>query len=144
VSEIPLLLEAVHPDPNINVPLLRKSLEHITAHPEQWEQHSWAVQTESCGTQFCLAGWAVSLAGHDIEWGEPDEFGERFADGVIGEYDSLGNPESVENVARRELGFTANNRGGYMFFGSNTLGNLWHLANTLTCGEIDVPEEFLR
>ncbi len=71
-------------DPLPNVPLLRKVREHIGAHPEEWWQGSWRIipdgsltapsarraqrQVEQpfCGTTYCFAGWATTLAG--LEW----------------------------------------------------------------------------
>jgi len=44
-----------------NVPLLRKTLEHIEAHPEEWNQEYWR-----CGTTMCFAGTACHLDGG--EW----------------------------------------------------------------------------
>lgn len=44
----------------INVPLLRKVMEHIEAHPDEHDQSYWAKRTP-CGTTFCFAGWAVQL-----------------------------------------------------------------------------------
>lgn len=42
----------------VNVPLLRKTLEHIEAHPEEWNQSAWA-----CGTAGCFAWHAAMLDG---------------------------------------------------------------------------------
>src|SRR6478609_3488156 len=57
-------------DPVPNLPLLRKVLEHIDAHPEEWRQDSWATRTSAsaCGTAFCFAGHAVVLAGGELLW----------------------------------------------------------------------------
>lgn len=44
-----------------NVPLLRKTLEHIEAHPEEWKQKVWR-----CNSGMCFAGWAATL--HGAEW----------------------------------------------------------------------------
>ena len=57
-------------DPAPNLPLLRKVLEHIDAHPKEWRQDSWATRTSAsaCGTAFCLAGHAVVLAGGELHW----------------------------------------------------------------------------
>jgi hypothetical protein len=44
-----------------NVPLLRKTLEHIEAHPEEWYQNTWR-----CRTAMCFAGMACHLDGG--EW----------------------------------------------------------------------------
>lgn len=45
---------------SLNVPLLRKTMEHIEAHPEEHDQCWWA-RREDCGTTYCFAGWAVML-----------------------------------------------------------------------------------
>ena len=44
----------------INVPLLRKVMEHIEAHPEEWDQETWV---STCETKACFAGWACWLSG---------------------------------------------------------------------------------
>lgn len=44
-----------------NVPLLKKTLQHIEKHPEVWEQRAFR-----CGTQFCFAGHAALLAGSKL------------------------------------------------------------------------------
>jgi len=46
--------------PTPNLPLLRKVLDHIDAHPEEWRQGGWAIETE-CGTACCIAGFAVAM-----------------------------------------------------------------------------------
>ncbi|GIH91990.1 hypothetical protein ACFFMN_33720 [Planobispora siamensis] len=47
--------------PQINVPLLRRVLAQIEAHPQTWYQQTWR-----CESGMCAAGWAVELA--DGEW----------------------------------------------------------------------------
>lgn len=42
----------------INTDLLQRTLEHIEAHPEEWDQTVWA-----CETSACFAGHAVWLSG---------------------------------------------------------------------------------
>jgi hypothetical protein len=120
----------------INVPLLRKTLEHITAHPEEHNQSFWAVQTP-CGTAYCLAGHAVQLAGHEILWTDVCPCGcdsrERSAwhctDG-----------REIEYVATEELGLTED-QADDLFESRNTLHYLWRKAAHYTDGEIDVPEQ---
>lgn len=54
-----------------NLPLLRKILSHIDAHPDEWYQKFWArraVAESSCGTAFCIAGHAVVMAGGLPRW----------------------------------------------------------------------------
>jgi hypothetical protein len=53
-----------------NVPLLRKTLAHIEANPDQWDQSSWINE---CGTAFCFAGHAVRLHGGRIVESNDDE-----------------------------------------------------------------------
>lgn len=43
-----------------NWPLIIEVLHQIHRHPETWNQASWA---QPCGTQFCFAGHAITLAG---------------------------------------------------------------------------------
>lgn len=54
-----------------NIPLLRKTFEHIEAHPEEWNQGVWGSRWQSdsaCGTSFCFAGTAASINGNKIRW----------------------------------------------------------------------------
>lgn len=60
----------------VNVPFLRAVVAMIEAYPENWEQTSWCHVRSAedaadedgkplnlCGTKFCVAGWAVKMAG---------------------------------------------------------------------------------
>lgn len=47
----------------INVPLLRKTMEHIEQHPEEWDQSFWMSE---CGTKACFAGWACVFSGVEV------------------------------------------------------------------------------
>ena len=71
-------------EPTPDLPLLRKVLDYIDAHREQWLQQIWgtdrAILTEdgevdfdlsrppsACHTAHCIAGWAVILDGtHEV------------------------------------------------------------------------------
>lgn len=46
--------------PTLNVPLLRKTLEHIEAHPEEHDQCTWR---SPCGSTMCFAGHAAVING---------------------------------------------------------------------------------
>src|SRR3989337_610111 len=100
-------------EPTIDVPLLRKVLEHVTAHRELHVQRFWLVDLAgartshdwnqvleeegkaTCGTAGCLAGWTRLLAGY-----EPDVTLRR---GFLQDYvERDGRIEFVEAVARRE------------------------------------------
>jgi hypothetical protein len=45
-----------------NAELAWRVLDHIDAHPEQWDQGKWIGRAE-CGTVACFAGWTVMLSG---------------------------------------------------------------------------------
>lgn len=46
-------------------PLLHKVLDHIEAHPEEWDQTAWAIEVMkedgSCRTAYCFAGTTVAM-----------------------------------------------------------------------------------
>lgn len=126
----------------VNVPLLRKTLEHITEHPEEWEQGAWAMRN-SCGTACCLAGTAVVLAGHKLQW-EDCERGDYldFANCVETDDPMLRDTDavSIPVVAQRELNLPdfASTR---LFSANNSLADLWALAEDVTGGAIVMSEE---
>lgn len=96
--------------PRPNLPLLRKVLDHIDAHPNEWYQSEWGIRTDSypltfidgnapaCGTAFCIAGHAAVMSGATPVWGEEGNLsyirppGGGFAD--------------VQEFARKALGLT--------------------------------------
>lgn len=50
-------------EPTPNLPLLRKILDHIDAHPEEHDQETWE---SACGTTRCVAGWALHFDGQKV------------------------------------------------------------------------------
>lgn len=110
---------------SINVPLLRKVLEHITEHPEEWNQATWARET-ACGSVCCVAGHAAVMTGHTLKY----EDGRAYVttDG-----------RSIMEVAAEELGL-GDTQAINLFDGSNRLSTLWSYASHLTRGEIKVPD----
>lgn len=51
--------------PTPNTAFARQVLEHIEAHPEEWDQGSWGRRigtSNACGTAYCFAGHAVRMA----------------------------------------------------------------------------------
>lgn len=48
--------------PTPNAELAYKALDHIDAHPEEWDQATW-----HCGTAACFAGHALRLSGCQLE-----------------------------------------------------------------------------
>jgi len=115
----------------VNVPLLRKALEHITAHPEEWDQTQWAQQT-SCGTACCVAGHVALMTGHEIDFGRVDVYSEMVTHTTTGRY--------IEDVARYELGLTSD-QSRILFDEMNRLPTLWAYAKHLSNGEITAPPE---
>lgn len=49
-----------------NAELAYRVVDHIDAHPELWNQGVYIGKAE-CGTVACFAGWAVLLAGGEID-----------------------------------------------------------------------------
>lgn len=85
-----------------NYPLLRKTMEHIEAHPEEHDQRYWGLQTP-CGTTMCFAGHAVVLAGLTPVWNKDDRY--FLAEGeMIAAIDEEGTRWSVQVGAARALG----------------------------------------
>lgn len=54
-------VESMQELPRPNLPLLRKVLDHIDAHPEEWNQAQFAPQVGDCKTTYCVAGHAVAM-----------------------------------------------------------------------------------
>lgn len=93
-----------------NVALLRKTLEHIEAHPDEWDQKWWAARTK-CGTTFCFAGWTVALGSStEVAW----QYGYAVCTAT---------GELISDVARDLLGLD-DNQADRLFGGSNTLADI--------------------
>lgn len=120
----------------INVANLRKTLEHITAHPEEWVQEEWGIQ-RSCGTAYCVAGTAIAhLTTHRIHWVPMRVDGAQVS--RLGDVTVNGIVIGVVAAARDVLGLDAR-QAEVLFNASNTLGDLWHFAHRWTRGEIEIP-----
>jgi hypothetical protein len=87
--------------PEPNIPLLRKTIEHIEAHPEEWDQTTWAVRTP-CGTTMCFAGTALFVAGYTFNWSHRIE--ESSAATIRRSKTSGGKTWPIPWVAQEELG----------------------------------------
>ncbi|AMS02634.1 hypothetical protein BJD55_gp132 [Gordonia phage Yvonnetastic] len=48
----------------LNVELAERILEQVTKHPEHHDQGIWGTK-DDCGTNLCIAGWALVLSGQD-------------------------------------------------------------------------------
>lgn len=131
----------------INALLLRKELEHITAHPDQWRQGVWIglSQTSSCGTVACLAGNTVLHAG----WQPSTRYGEPYLLDTLPptvQFEFVARDDRVAEVraaAREELGLLPW-EATLLFDGSQSLVGLWIVASLLTDGEVEVPESIVR
>lgn len=84
----------------LNIPLLRKVMEHIEAHPDEWDQEAWAARTP-CGTTYCFAGIAVVMSGHDLMW-TPGYMKSHWVEQDV----STTRGEHIQEVAMRELGLS--------------------------------------
>jgi hypothetical protein len=56
--------------PTPNAELAYRVLDHIDAHPEQWNQGVY-IGPADCGTAACFAGWAVLLSGAEPRFYAP-------------------------------------------------------------------------
>lgn len=122
---------------DVNVPLLRKTLEHITAHPEEWDQASWAQRDPVCGTKFCLAGTAVALQGHEFVWNEYEcECCQNIATKITGGL-------YIEEQAAADLGLSST-QADRLFNAGNSLNDLWDIAASITDGRIEKPIDLVE
>ena len=102
----------------LDIPLARKTLEHIEAHPEEWNQGDWI-----CESGMCYAGHAAHLAGAELV-------------GALATFTAYAfGPESergihVSDYARRVLGL-GDGEAQRMFYGENTLEDLRGMVESL-------------
>lgn len=119
----------------INEDLLRRVLEHITAHPEEHDQARWAVRTD-CGTAYCVAGHIVVMSGWQVDWSDgmairTDEM--THTCGVVG------TDKTIASVAAELLGVERGECDDGLFYGGNELDDLWRIAAELTDGRVSRP-----
>ncbi len=129
--------------PELNVPLLRKTLDHIKAHPNELRQEFWR-----CDTGMCFAGWAVTLAGgrwlvQDLrgEDGEPSTWAEVLRPEPDDDPELLwptpyGAGMPCAGRAQRLLGLTLN-QADALFHADNTITDLEYICERLVAGEAD-------
>lgn len=135
---------------------LRRTLEHVLAHPEEYRQHLWgyryargeprhdAMSSSACRTVFCLAGHvAVTVAGATPVWSdrEGDDVGRGSGVGylhwVVPPDADPRTREDVQEYARRVLGLTSL-QSTHLFRGGNSLRRAAELAFYYTGGRVDV------
>jgi hypothetical protein len=108
-----------------NVPLLRQTMAHIEASPQEWNQGNWR-----CETGLCFAGHAALLA--DGTWTHPYS---RDLDEWLAELITTpgGDAQPVKDYASHVLGLEIG-EADRLFMGNNTLDDLRHIVNEL-CAE---------
>lgn len=121
---------------DVNVPLLRKALEHVTAHPEEWDQGVWAKRSSQCGTQYCLAGTVVVLSGEFRAQWSSTNYSTEFTHYCT----RVDNDDCLYDIQDTAINLL-NTDAYHLFNGSNTLRDLWELAAEMTNGEIAVPHD---
>jgi len=122
---------------------LRKALEHVTAHPDEWDQRVWwrSSVESGCGTAGCLAGTVVHQAGYEIPTTfETEVDGERLR-GADYAFSPTGRREEISEAAQRLLGLS-NAQCMRLFNPLNSLARLWYIASVYSGGRIEVPVEF--
>ena len=131
-------------EPVLNVPLLTKVLDHITANPKEWNQRVF-VREATCGTAACVAGWAVIMTGHTLEYEQGEcihgSRTEACREACRAQFARCTADEKfIADVARHELGLTAA-QSACLFKGTNDLHDLWALASVFSDGEIQRLDE---
>lgn len=130
----------------LNVELLDKTMAHIEAHLDAWNQASWAqyegddLDTDElaqilmddpnnppCGTGMCFAGWACVLSGHKLHFRTLD-WAPYGAEAVMCNTDH--GLDDIPETAQELLGITFAER-NELFDGGNTLEDLQALVDEL-------------
>jgi len=114
-------------EPELNVPLFRKVMEHVTAHPEELDLDVW-IAHRTCGTRGCIAGWTVLLSGYEPHFGPYDSVHTGY----------LTTGERVKAVAQRELGLT-DSQASDLFFATADIDAVWDLIEEYSHGAITRP-----
>ena len=93
-----------------NAELINKVADAIEAHPDRYDQEVWtsdgrwkSLDVHTCGTAFCIAGWAVAV--------------DHWETGAWGRVHS----DETDQVARQLMGLTP--REGHFLFGPEWLPN---------------------
>lgn len=124
---------------NVDVDLMRKTLEYITAHPKEWSQGGWVRRGPDwdCGTACCLAGTvAVNMLKYKPLW---DDRNDRHTATVLS---PQGLERKVSDVARSALGLEWD-MADSLFDANNNLRDLWEYGHYFSKGEIEIPAEVL-
>jgi hypothetical protein len=104
-----------------NATLAYKVLDHIDAHPENWNQAHWW-----CGTSGCFAGWTVQLSGET-----PDE--QQCIDGVHISHRAAQLLGFADEIAMNEFAYRLIGTGGgwELFCGGNDREDLGWIVKAM-------------
>lgn len=103
-------------------------LDHIEAHPEEWEQGYYGFKTE-CKTAYCVAGHALVRAGIHIAWEQLDTLDgswEWEADFAIDP--RTHEQRNIQHLAGEILGLSSD-QATELFLGSNSFDRLREVAH---------------
>lgn len=120
------------------IPELRKELEFITAHRDQWYQGTWWSESSenSCGTVGCLAGNAVNNSSEFTI--EMSPYNVPYPKEI-----TTGREWDWTRAGAEILGLTLDEAVD-MFRAANSLYHLWALANKFSKGEIEIPNDVVK
>lgn len=113
-----------------NIELLRRTLDHIKANPQEWDQHVYREIKPDCGTAMCFAGWTAELAGG--KWKDTDGYLSDILEAVPEDYVKDVHEGLVDAHARaqRLLGLT-DEEAEDLFHPSNNLAYIEQAVNEL-------------
>ena len=117
----------------VNVPLLRKTLEYVESHPEEWDQSTWI-----CGSAGCFAWHAAMIDGAEPLTANPEYVRADNDDPPDKVHPADGDAYPVDHIhvaarAARVLGFGPELPA--LFRASNTLDDLRRIVGRLTAEE---------
>lgn len=143
---------------NLNVELLRKTMDYIATHPQVWHQGSWFwiydsdkdtviphqveityEEVNSCNTAFCFAGHAALMEGFIAPPSNTYKAWTRQVD-VKGSDDW--HYEDVDEFARKRLGLSSD-VANELFAAENTIQDLKDMVNLIIEKNGDVSYEEL-
>lgn len=113
------------------VDVLRRTLEYVLAHPEEYSQTTWGYRELPCQTVFCVAGHAaVTVGGATPVWLDGDDLDCVIPAGTTARV-------AVSDHARWLLGLR-NDQALHLFSGGNSLRRVAELALLYSGGRVDV------
>lgn len=111
-----------------NVQLLQKTLDHIKAHPEEWEQRFWR-----CETKYCFAGHAAIIGGAEWVVAENDPNPDNMPMWDLVTMPGSDAPREVQFAASELLEIT-DRQADKLYWGSNTVEDLEYQIEAIIAG----------